>query len=234
MQVIFDHHEEVAEGLVTFYFQPERPVRYDAGQFTELYLEHTTPDDRGIRRWFTLSSSPTEPLVAITTKFARGDGSTFKQALRRVRPGTALQLADPMGDFVLPKDPSIPLVFIAAGAGITPMRSMVQYLADTGQKRNIHLIYAVRHAEEFAFLPLFEAYGVTLTTLVSRPAPGYSGTTGSLDPGRIMELAGDDGQSYLYFSGPEPMVEAFYKQLSEKGVDPSRLVADYFPGYPEL
>lgn len=234
MNVTFDHCEDVAAGTQTFWFKPEIPVRYTAGQFTEIYLPHDNPDDRGIRRWFTLSSSPTEPLVSITTKFAPEHGSTFKQALRHLQPGAELKLADPMGDFVLPKDSSIPLVFIGGGAGITPMRSMVKYLLDTGEQRDIHLIYAVNHADELAFLPLFNAYKLRLTTVVKEPPAGYTDESGSLDPERILQLAGNDGRSYLYFSGPEPMVETFYKQLKAKGISKHRLVTDYFPGYTQF
>ena len=231
MHVTFVRRETVAAATETFWFQPERRVRYSAGQFTELYLEHEGADGRGLRRWFTLSSSPTEPLVAVTTTFAGNKGSTFKKALRALPPGGQLQLADPLGDFVLPKDPSIPLVFIAAGAGITPMRSMVKYLLDTKERRSIHLIYAVTHAEDLAFIPLFKEYGLRLTVIVKQPAANYNGETGSITPDRILQLAGDDSASYLYFSGPEPMVEAFYKDFTARGISADRLVTDYFPGY---
>jgi hypothetical protein len=50
MRVTFDHREDVAVGMQTFWFQPEQPIRYIAGQFTELSLPHDDPDDRGLRR----------------------------------------------------------------------------------------------------------------------------------------------------------------------------------------
>src|SRR5687767_16013481 len=110
MNVTFDHIEDIAANIKTFWFKPERPVRYTAGQFTEIYLPHPNADERGQKHWFTVSSSPTDPMVSITTKFALDRSSTFKQTLRALEPGTKLHLADPMGDFVLPKDKNIPLV----------------------------------------------------------------------------------------------------------------------------
>ena len=56
-----------------------------------------------------------------------------------------------MGDFVLPKDTTLPLVFVAGGIGVTPIRSMVKWLTDTDQKRTIHVIYAARSLPEIAF-----------------------------------------------------------------------------------
>ncbi|HEY5805883.1 MAG TPA: FAD-dependent oxidoreductase [Candidatus Saccharimonadales bacterium] len=234
MNVIFERSEPTAHNIKTFWFKPERPVRYTAGQFTEIYLPYDNPDDRGIKRWFTLSSSPTDQMVSITTKFASHQSSTFKQHLFELAPGTPLKLADPMGDFVLPKDPTIPLVFVAGGMGITPMHSMIKWLNDTGERRDIHLIYAVTEEDELAFVPLFKEYGLNFTPVVKTPQPGYAGETGSLNADRILQLAPDDGKSLLYLSGPEPMVETFFKELVEKGVSKDRLVTDYFPGYKQF
>src|SRR5690348_14324223 len=143
MNVVFDHSEPTAANIRTFWFKPERPVQYTAGQFTELYLPHDNADNRGQRRWFTVSSSPTDAMLSITTKYAGDQSSTFKKTLFSLKDGTPLKLADPMGDFVLPKDKTIPLVFVAGGIGVTPMHSMIKYLNDTHEKRTIHLIYAV-------------------------------------------------------------------------------------------
>ena len=234
MNATFVGSEETAHNIKTFWFKPEQPVRYQAGQFTEIYLPHDNPDGRGIKRWFTLSSSPTEELLSITTKFASHQGSSFKQCLAQLKPGTLLRLADPMGDFVLPRDKTIPLVFVAGGMGVTPMRSMVKWLLDNGEKRQIHLIYAVTEEDELAFVPLFTEYGLQLTPVVKIPQSGYSGETGSLSTDRISQLAPDDDRYRLYLSGPEPMVETFYKDLKAKGFTEDRLVTDYFPGYQQF
>ncbi len=235
MNVTFDHSEDTAEHIKTFWFRPEKPVHQVAGQFTEIYLPHDNPDDRGIRRWFTLSNSPTDDMVSITTKFALAHGSTFKQALAALRPGTQLKLADPMGDFVLPKDKTIPLVFVAGGIGVTPMHSMIKYLYDTHEQRNIHLIYAVNVIQELAFGQLFNDYGLKLTNVVKEPPAGYAGESGSLSADRILALVGgDDGRALYYLSGPEPMVEALAKDLKARGVSKHRVIGDYFPGYPQF
>lgn len=60
MQVVFDHSKDEAANITTFFFRPEKPVQYTAGQFIELTIPHENPDDRGQKRWFTLSSSPTD------------------------------------------------------------------------------------------------------------------------------------------------------------------------------
>src|ERR1700722_16878985 len=144
MQVFFDHSAPEADNIKTFYFRPEKPVHYTAGQFIELTIPHKNPDKRGIKHWFTLSSPPTDELLSITTKFAGDQSSSFKKALFKLKPGTELRMADPMGDFVLPKLIQTPLIFVAGGIGITPFHSMLSWLAATGEVRPIKLLYAVR------------------------------------------------------------------------------------------
>lgn len=222
MHVTFDHVEDVAANIKTFWFKPKQPVRYVAGQFIEFYLPHGNPDDRGVRRWFTLSSSPTEQLLSITTKFTPQKGSTFKHALAALPAGTQVQFAEPMGDFVLPKDTAIPLIFIAAGMGVTPMRSMIKWLADTGEKRDVQLLYAVREADELAFKELFEGYlGPSFQTIVGR----------HLVTDDILGLAKAKPECLIYLAGPEPMVETFNDELQAAGIQKHRIATDFFPGY---
>jgi len=237
MNLVFSHREPVAASVVTLWFKPDRPVFYTAGQFTELYLPHSGADSRGERRWFTISSSPTDPLIGITTHLAVDDSSSFKKALHSLRPGAALKLADPMGDFVLPKDASVPLAFVAAGLGITPVHSMVKFLRDRREERRAHLIYAVSREDELAFLPLFREYDLQFTPVVKHPTSEWRGETGSLSTERILSLAGPDAldeNALIYLSGPEPMTETFYKELIVRGFPNERLITDYFPGYAQF
>jgi glycine betaine catabolism B len=232
MHVTFDHREVLAPNIVTFWFQPEDRIEYVPGQFTEMHLPHESADNRGQRRWFTLSSSPTEPLLGITTKFSPANGSSFKQQLFALQPRARLQLATPMGDFVLPKDPTLPLIFVAGGLGITPVRSMIKWLQDRQQTRTIHIIYAVSNANELAFLPLFKAQGLRLTTVLRHPPANYRGEVGRIHAERILQLIDRTRQPLIYLSGPESLTEELFKGLKAKGISGQQLITDYFPGYP--
>lgn len=234
MLVTLDHTEPVADHIISFHFKPERQINQTAGQFIELTIPHPDPDKRGIKHWFTLSSSPTEAMPTITTKFpAEGPVSSYKQALQALSPGDQVMMSDPMGDFVLPKDKSIPLVFIAGGIGVTPFRSILKSLIDSGEKRDITLLYAANALPEVAFQDLFKQYGLHPIIVLSKPDAGWKGETGQLSSQRILELAPDKPGQLYFISGPEPMVEALVKGLAAAGVDKRRLVGDYFPNYPD-
>lgn len=220
MKVSLDHIEDTAAHIKTFWFKPEHELRYEAGQFIELTIKHEDADDRGERRWFTLSSSPTDTLLSITTKVAEKP-SSFKRRLFELNPGDTVDLSESMGDFVLPKDKTIPLLFIGGGIGVTPIHSMVKYLHDTGQNRTTHLLYAARSEKEIAFKELFDN---SLTN-------SQYFTDNKLTTAAVINAVRQYTHPIMYVSGPEEMVEVFVAELKDSGVPGSRLVTDYFPGY---
>ncbi len=231
MKVVFDYSEAEAANIRTFFFRPEKPVRYTAGQFIELTVKHPHPDKRGIRHWFTLSSSPTDTLLSITTKFAGATSSTFKKALFALEPGAELLMSEPMGDFVLPKLIQTPLVFVAGGIGITPFHSILEWQAATGEQRPIKLLYGVNNEDEIIFQDTFERAGQHATVVVSNPTAAWGGERGHLSAELILGLEKPSEETLIYVSGPEPMVESLEKDLKKAGLSQRQLVLDFFPNY---
>src|SRR6266568_8903150 len=99
---------------------------------------------------FTMASSPTEKEIHIGVKFSE-PSSKFKRALLAMQPGDAVEVGQIAGDFTLPKDPAQKLVFVAGGIGVTPFRSMLKYLLDTGQKRDIVVLYVVTRPGDLVY-----------------------------------------------------------------------------------
>lgn len=232
MRVVFDHSVEEAANIRTFFFKPERAVHFTAGQFAEWTLKHPKPDKRSVKRWFTISSSPTEEFVAITTKFAGEDkSSSFKKALFGLMPGDEVLMSDPMGDFVLPKFIQTPLVFVAAGIGITPFHSILEWLANTGEQRPIKLLYGVHSEDEILFQETFDKAGIHATIIVSNPSPAWGGERGHLSAELILGLEKPSEDTLVYVSGPEPLVEKLEKDLKRAGLKKHQFVGDFFPNY---
>lgn len=86
-----------------FAYTSDRPIKYKPGQYMELTLEHADPDNRSVRRYFTLSSSPTEPEIKLGIKFYE-PASSFKKALLSMRLGSSIMAGQLSGDFTLPKN----------------------------------------------------------------------------------------------------------------------------------
>ena len=234
MKARFHHLQQHTPSIKTFWFKPDKPIRFIAGQYIELYLPHDTPDSRGLRRWFTISSSPTEQLLSITTKLTSPNGSSFKQALCRLQPGDSVEISNAMGDFVLPKLPSVPLVFVAGGIGITPFVSMFEWLVSSRQQRDIRFLYAVKKESDIVFQDLFSAASINATIIVSEPSSTWDGLRGGVDASTIIGLEKPDKDVLIYLSGPEAMTQSLQHALVASGITPSQLVTDEFPGYSSL
>ncbi len=231
--------EIISPVISSFWFEPSRSFGFVPGQFLEYTLGHPRSDSRGVRRYFSIASAPTEKKVLLTTKFTE-QGSTFKKALRNMEVGDEVVVSKVAGEFVLPADEKQKLVFIAGGIGITPFRSMVKYLLDTKAKRDIILLYAVKEERDLAFREVFDEAGKTfgmknvyVLSDDKKISSGWSGRIGTIDKRLIKEEVPDWPERLFYVSGPEPMVQAMAKVLMGMGIARKRIRRDYFPGYSE-
>lgn len=212
--------------VISFLFEPTEKFNFESGQYLEWTLSHSKADNRGIRRYFTISSSPTEDFLMLSTKFSE-KSSSFKTALQKLETGEKIIVSNLAGEFTLPKDLSKKLVFLAGGIGITPFRSMIKYLIDTKEKRNIVLFFSNKTSEGIVFKDLFDkAKEIGLKTVyVSTDVMGY------VDDALIKKEVPEWNERTFYASGPEPMVKAFEKMLSKMGLPKNKIKIDYFPGY---
>src|SRR5438270_7311425 len=151
----------ISSDIVDFVFKPSQRPAFEPGQYMEFTLAHPKPDSRGNRRFFTLASSPTEESLHLGVRFY-ANSSSFKRALYRIDGRTKIIAGQIAGDFTLPRDPRQKLVFIAGGIGITPFRSMLKYLLDTQQRRDIVLFYANRTANEIVYQDVLSVAGAKL------------------------------------------------------------------------
>ncbi len=222
--------------IVDFAFAPSRPLRFTPGQYLELTLPHKRPDARGNRRYFTIASSPTEDALHLGMRFYPR-GSSFKAAMYGLDGHIKVLGGQVAGDFTLPANRARKLAFIAGGIGITPYRSMLKYLVDTKQRRDIVLLYAARTMDDIVYRDvLSEAQtklGVkvafTLTDASAIP-PNWSGGKGRIDAQMIQRVIPDYQERTFYLSGPPDMVRAHERVLKSMGVRGGQIKKDFFPG----
>lgn len=220
---------DVTQDTKVFKFDVEKKPKYKAGQFMQLHVPHDNSDKRGQKRWFTVSASPNEDYISMTTKFSP-KGSSFKSALLKLKTGDKLMAMNPMGDFVLPNKIEAPSIFIAGGIGVTPFRSMIKTLQGSEQLKKITLVHAVKTEKDSAYSSEFENSGIKYIKVVSEPSPGWKGRSGRVDYKLLSEIA-DLTKSKIYISGPGGLVESLKKALKSNGVPNRQIMTDYFPGY---
>lgn len=225
------------EGLYDFSFIPDQCLSFAPGQYMEWTLGHADPDNRGNRRYFTLASSPTEKNILLGVKFYP-ESSSFKRALFSMKAGDTIVASQLSGEFTLPQDKEKKLVFLAGGIGVTPFRSMVQYLLDKNEKRDIVIFYSNKVVSEITYKNIFKKaqkkLGIkTIYALTDKDSipENWNGHIGRVDEKIIKKQVPDYLERTFYVSGPHAMVTAFEKTLSEIGVPKNQIKTDFFPGF---
>ena len=228
---------KIAADTVDFIFNPGQKFAYEPGQYLEWTLQHEKTDSRGSRRYFTLASSPTEPDLIIGVKFYE-DGSSFKKALLDASADTFIVASQLAGDFVMPKDPTKQLVFIAGGIGVTPFRSMVKYLLDKNDTRKVTLLYSARTEEALAYKDVFEEarnkLGLRVLYAISDSKAEITSpntVAGMITPDLIKQLVPNYLETIFYISGTHAMVVDMDDILVGLGVSKKNIKIDFFPGY---
>ena len=227
---------KMAPGILDFVFKPSQKLAFIPGQYMEFTLAHPHPDSRGNRRYFTIASSPTENNMHLGIRFYE-QGSSFKNAMYKMDGKTKIIAAQIAGDFTLPTDPKQKLVFIAGGIGITPFRSMLKYLLDSHQQRDIVLLYINKTANEIVYKDILSTIHAKtnirifyiLTDLAAIPQ-NWTGLEGRVNEQMILETIPDYAERTYYLSGPPNMVNAYEQVLKNINIKNKHIRKDFFPG----
>lgn len=217
---------ETADGTIqTLQFTASQPLHYSPGQFIELTIPHSS-DERGQMRWFTLSSSPYQAQTAVTVNFANSR-SSYKAALQQLQIGDSIHVSEPLGDFVLPLDTAIPLVWVAVGVGITPFISMVRQMQHDQESRHITLIHQAGGDRHSLFRPEWRPLLSGYHPLDSSSAGGSPSTNELLQK----TLQSATHGAAIYIAGPEALVGRLRDELNHHDIPKERIVTDAFLGY---
>lgn len=233
--------EQLTSDAWKFYFEKPfgsaqgKPVgfRYTAGQYIKIKLPLEHPDNRGNSRYFTLSSSPTEEYLMITTRILK---STFKLELGSLKIGTKVNFRGPWGDFVLDEIDKRERVLIAGGIGLTPYRSMMRYATDMRFDNKIRMFVSYKSEEEILFKDEFRQIikdnsNIKIITTISEPGKTWTGEKGRINTELLQKHLESLENNVYYIAGPDPMVESLERLLKGEGIAEDNILTDGFPGY---
>lgn len=236
LRLRFERAQQFSDRVYNFVFTSGRRPQFVPGQYMEWTLPHDKEDSRGNRRTFSIASSPTERGVQLGVKFY-DPSSSYKKILQGLQPGDRLFAGQIAGDFTLPANKNTKLALIAGGIGITPIRSMLKYVVDTAEKRDIVVVYSVSDPSEVAYSDVLQAaekHGIRVIKLLSSDYAGsdkenWQGETGKLTADFIREHIPDFKDRTFYLSGPQPMVQSSKHMLRDLGI--AKIKTDFFTGY---
>jgi ferredoxin-NADP reductase len=191
------------------------------------------PVDREERVPYSIASSPEDAAATGTLEFLIKVESSGRwgHLFDRVARGMRVGVRGPFGSFVFPtRTYGRPLLFIAGGTGIAPIRSMIRHALAAGVGRDIRLLYSARSASELAYLPELRGMArrveIRLRLHVTREAPsGWRGERGRIALPQLSALD-TDPQTLCFVCGPDAMVRDVPAMLESLGVDRSRILVE--------
>ncbi|HEX3686505.1 MAG TPA: FAD-dependent oxidoreductase [Gaiellaceae bacterium] len=236
MQALVKETREVAQGtlLVVFDLQGQE-VDFRPGQYFWVELPNRGyEDEKGLRRHISVVTSPTEKgVLGLCTRLR---DTAFKKTLAELKVGDEVEVEPPKGDWQLPEDTSPHYVFIAGGIGITVFRSMLRYIADTGEPYRVTLVYSNRDRASTPFLDELQELEKTIPdfklVLTMTQDDGWEGESRYVSAELLRDsLEGELGDYTYLVAGPPALVEAVTGQLSGAGVPDEQVLPDRFSGY---
>jgi len=217
---------------------------FEAGQYINVFCEID-----GVRtsRPYSLSSSAKQRAYYEITVAAVEGGFVSGYLLRQLKVGDRLEANGPAGVFRYhPVFHSKRSVFLGGGSGITPFVSMIRTALESGEDRDITLLYGSRteelamyHGELAAFAEGHPNFHYTLT-LSDEEKEGME--HGFIDAERIRAHVPDILDCTYYMCGPAVMMEFCRKALDELQIPGRSIRREVFgtrrdiwnePGWPE-
>lgn len=176
------------------------------------YIDFLTQD--GKRRSFSLASTPGDgaPLELHIRHYPGGNFSRY--VFEELKPKTILRIEGPLGTFFLREDSDKPVVFMAGGTGIAPIKGIIEHALAQHTLRPMVLYWGVRSlhdlylAEQLGRLQASHA-NFSFIPVLSEPLPtdNWHGRSGLVHEAILHDF--DDLSGYqVYACGAPVMVEA--------------------------
>jgi ferredoxin-NADP reductase len=200
-----------------------------AGQHLDVRL--TADDGYRAERSYSIASAPGEP-VAITVE-RLPDGEVSPYLTEELRPGDELELRGPIGGyFVWEAADGGPLMLLAGGSGIVPLRAILRHRERSGATVPVRLFYSSRSRADVIYRAELDAPagGVEVIHALTRQQPrGWTGYARRVDAAMLTEIAWPaDAAPLAYVCGPTSFVETVSGGLVELGYPAQRVRTERF------
>jgi ferredoxin-NADP reductase len=216
----------------TLTFDIENWPGHRAGQHVDLRL--TAPDGYQAERSYSIASAPEDERLALTVeKIADGEVSPYLVDVMEM--GDALELRGPIGGwFVWETGEGGPLLLVAGGSGVVPLRAMLRHHRAVASRVPLRLLYSARSLEEVIYrdelMRVAPGDEIDVRFTLTRTQPeGWDGYARRIDQELLAEVAWPvDARPLVYVCGPTGFVETAADVLVSLGHDAGRIRTERF------
>jgi naphthalene 1,2-dioxygenase ferredoxin reductase component len=201
------------------------PFRFSAGQYASLRFSDCAPRD------YSMANRPDEPVLEFHIR-RMGVASASAYVADRLRIGETLTVEGPFGSSYLREEHHGPIIAVAGGSGLAPIKSIVETALAHGSREAIRFYFGARDECDIYLENHFRALGqrhpnLDYTPVLSEPTAAVTRRVGLVHEAIAADLGAVDGAK-AYLAGPPPMVEAAAALLASRGLSPADIHADAF------
>jgi ferredoxin-NADP reductase len=202
-----------------------------AGQHLDVKL--TADDGYSAERSYSIAAAADDP-VAITVE-RLDDGEVSPYLTEDLNSGDQLEVRGPVGGyFVWETADGGPLLLLAGGSGIVPLRAILRQREHAGSDTPVKLLYSARTLSELIYRDELDGHhdGVEIIYSLTREQPAdWTGYARRVDGALLAETAWPAGKTPLAFvCGPTSFVETVAGGLVALGYEPGRVKTERFGG----
>lgn len=216
-QMTLKRIEPVTHDTHHLVFDRPEGFEYTPGQGVELHVLKDGWEDEG--RPFTPVTLPHEPTLEFVIK-SYPDRHGVTEQIGKMQPGDEVKMKGPFGAI----SDHGPGVFIAGGAGVTPMIAVLRkQLHDKGTLEGSTLVFANKTEKDIIWRDKFEAMKGLNTAFIVDEAGGDVPQQ-CLERDYLSQFVGPRSRCYL--CGPPPMMKAVRKALDDLGVKDENIIQE--------
>ncbi|MCA3256150.1 MAG: NAD(P)H-flavin reductase [Alphaproteobacteria bacterium] len=199
---------------------PNARFAFLAGQYIDIHA-------KGVKRSYSVANAPRSD-GAIELYIRRFDGGVLSAYwFGEAAVGDLLRFEGPLGTFFLREEGAGPIVLLATGTGIAPVRALLEDIAGQSVDRPVFAYWGTRSREDFFWSPDPAGQAITFEPVLSRADPSWSGARGYVQDA-LLARGLDLGDASVYACGSEDMIRSAERQLLEAGLPKHRFFADPF------
>lgn len=231
-KITFTGRKKICENTFSFYFSTgDSGYSYKPGQYAHFTLTGAKYNDiKGNSRPFSFAGSPhikDKLMIA-----ARVNSSVFVRNLCELNVGSEVFVSKPGGNLFKPDDTILPVVFIAGGTGITPVRSIIEFLIHKKSGRKIFLFYSNKSRNRTAFYDDFKNWSEANENFIFIPSvdsketqnPGFE--QGYINSAMLRKYLKELKGNHYILTGPDEMTDSLKKILLSENVNISDIRTD--------
>lgn len=204
-----------------------------AGQYVELLAPVYFSGGEEVYRSYSIASDPSERgVLELIIRFVPG-GICTTYCFEHLKVGGEILLNGPYGEFRL-SESEAPVVFIAGGSGMAPIRSMLYDMRNNQNRRKATYYFGANKVEELFMQDEMRRFEEELADFKFVPVVSLPGKNEDWDGevGLVTEAVerglSNVSECEAYLCGSDGMIEACWKLLVEMGMGEDKIFFDSF------